>query len=440
MKTSDNKGFTLIEVLIAVMVLAIVIVPMLHSFVSSHRVNAKSKQYMRATTLAQDEMEIFEKEKLEDLIDTTKFSYNVSGPDGNGCYVFLREGINNDSAGSTASRFDVEVTLDPERAASSSRYYDTNTQSLFYMNTIGRTDSAVYVQTVRNASNLKSYDDTIYEYFAANKLSTGIGSSWGPKEFEEKLARRIKVKVYQENNGLNVATIVKVTYEYVICEAGVMPAGYDVYSEDSIIFNNSAQSVGDDGSLPELKSVYLFYAPRYKGNGKMTSEHEEQSTKFREIDGVRYNINEDWIVIDNEAKLPIDVYVVRQDIFKEGSSIEPEETPLKYQPKLEIHDGLDSDDHTIGHYYTNLNIDAPPAAKLGSQIDFSSLKDYGNPSRPYSNTEALSVIEPKPLDGAGSAQAPEKDRIYTMTVRVYAHGADRTSATPIVTMTGSKLE
>lgn len=435
MKTSDNKGFTLIEVLIAVMVLAIVIVPMLHSFVSSHRVNAKSKQYMRATTLAQDEMEIFEKEKLEDLIDTTKFSYNVSGPDGNGCYVFLREGINNDSAGSTASRFDVEVTLDPERAASSGRYYDKNTQSLFYMNTIGRTDSAVYVQTVRNASNLKSYDDTIYEYFTANKLSTGLGSSWGPEEFGEKLARRIKVKVYQENNGLNVATIVKVTYEYVLCAAGVMPTGYDVYSEDAVIFNNSAQSVDADGNLPELKSVYLFYAPRYKG-------YSPSSFIDYTVDGETntYKTNEDWIVIDNEAKLPIDVYVVRQDTFIDGSSTEIEKIPLAYQPKLEIHDGLDADDHTIGHYYTNLNIDQTPIIEVGQQTNFSSLKDYGNPSRPYSNTEALSVIEPKPLDGAGSAQAPEKDRIYTMTVRVYAHGADRTSANPIVTMTGSKLE
>ena len=64
MKKQNNKGFTLIELLVAITVLAIVITPLLHSFVSSHRVNAKSKQLMRATTLAQNEMELFEKRCL----------------------------------------------------------------------------------------------------------------------------------------------------------------------------------------------------------------------------------------------------------------------------------------------------------------------------------------------------------------------------------------
>lgn len=432
-KTSDNSGFTLLEVLIAVMVLAIVIVPMLHSFVSSHRINAKSKQYMRATTLAQDEMEIFEREKIDALLDTLKYSYNITGPDGNGCYVFLREDTSNDSTGSSASRFDVEVTLDPQKA-DGSRYHDANTQELFYMNTIGRKDSAVYAQTVRNASNLKGYDDVVYEYFDANKLSAGPGSGWGVELFEKNLARRIKVKIYQENNGLNVATIVKVTYEYVLCRDDIMPAGYQMYSEESIIFDNSAQSVDEDGKLPELKSVYLFYAPRYKVCS--SGEHVNYTVDGEATD---FWLKDDWIVIDNEAKLPVDVYVVRQDIFKDGSTIEPEKVPYNYQPKLEIHDGLDSG-HTIGNYFTNLNIDKTPAPELGQNIDFSGLKDYGNLSRVYSNAEALGVIEPKPLDGAGSAQAQAKDRIYTMTVKVYAHGADRTVVNPIVTMTGSKLE
>ncbi|MBD5519723.1 MAG: prepilin-type N-terminal cleavage/methylation domain-containing protein [Lachnospiraceae bacterium] len=448
-KTLDNKGFTLIEVLLAVFVLAIVIVPLFHSFVSSHRINGKSKQYMRATTLAQDEMEIFEREKIADLIDPDKFDYlgedgNPVQPDSDGVYTFIRENIDNNS-GSNVSKFDVEVTLDPHRRVLDptnpdikDRYYDTNTKELFYMNTIASSDSAVHVQSIRSASNLKGYDDTIYEYFAANKSPTGGASSWGTDEFNKNLARRIKVKIYQENNGLNIATIVKVTYEYVLCQADVMPSTYQSYTEESIIFNNSAQSVGEDGKLPELKSVYLFYAPRYKG---YTSPKSIDCT----VDGEAntYKTDEEWIVIDNEAELPIDVYIVRQDIFKDGSNTEIEPVPVNYQPKIEIHDGIDGDGHTIGHYFTNLNIDQPVVSGengLGAQIDFSPLKDNANTSKVYSSTEAKSTIDPKPLNGAGSAQAQEKDRIYTMTVKVYNHGADRTVVNPLVTMTGSKLE
>ncbi|MBD5445051.1 MAG: prepilin-type N-terminal cleavage/methylation domain-containing protein [Lachnospiraceae bacterium] len=441
-KTLDNKGFTLIEVLIAVFVLAIVVVPLLHSFVSSHRVNGKSKQYMRATTLAQDEMEIFEREKVANLIDPTKYDYlgedgDPVQPDGNGRYVFVRENVDNNS-GSNVSKFDVVVTLDPERSTNTSRYYDTNTKQLFYMNTIASADSAVHVQSIRSASNLKGYDDTIYEYFAANKDPVGDGSTWGTDVFNRNLARRIKVKIYQENNGLNIATIVKVIYEYVLCQDDVMPSTYQSYTEESIIFNNSAQSVGEDGKLPELKSVYLFYAPRYKG---YTTPYSYSCILNGETN--TYKTNEEWIVIDNEAELPIDVYIVRQDIFKDGSNTEIEDVPINYQPRIEIHDGIDGDGHTIGHYFTNLNIDQPVVSGedgLGMQIDFSSLKNNSNPSKFYSNSEAISTIEPKTLNGVGSAQAQEKDRIYTMKVQVYNHGADRTTDSPVVTMTGSKLE
>ena len=442
-KTLDNKGFTLIEVLIAVFVLAIVVVPLLHSFVSSHRINGKSKQYMRATTLAQDEMEIFEREKVANLIDPTKYDYigedgDPVQPDSNGRYVFVRENIDNNS-GSNVSKFDVVVTLDPERSTNTSRYYDTNTKQLFYMNTIASADSAVHVQSIRSASNLKGYDDTIYEYFAANKNNTGPGATWGTDDFNRNLARRIKVKIYQENNGLNIATIVKVTYEYVLCQSGIMSPTYQSYTEESIIFNNSAQSVGEDGELPELKSVYLFYAPRYKGY--TTPYFIDNYSLNGETN--KYKTNEEWIVIDNEAELPVDVYIVRQDTFKDGSNTEIENVPVNYQPRIEIHDGIDSDGHTIGHYFTNLNIDQPVVSGedgLGAQIDFSSLKNNANPSKSYSNSEAVSTIEPKTLNGVGSAQAQEKDRIYTMKVQVYNHGADRATDSPVVTMTGSKLE
>lgn len=456
-KTLDNKGFTLVEVLLAVFVLAIVVVPLLHSFVSSHRINGKSRQYMRATTLAQDEMEIFEREKIADIIASNKYQ-GVEGnpiePNSSGVYTFVRENIDN-NLGSNVSKFDVVVTLDPQRAEDpdhpeyKERYHDTNTKELFYMNTIASADSAVHVQSVRSASNLKGYDDTIYEYFDANKNNTGLGSTWGTDDFNRNLARRIKVKIYQENTGLNIATIVKVTYEYVLCQSGIMPPAYQSYSEESVIFNNSAQSVGEDGKLPELKSVYLFYAPRYEGYLNYTlpdgTTLSPASISNFSLNGETntYRTNEEWIVIDNEAELPVDVYIVRQDIFKDGSNTQIENVPTNYQPRIEIHDGIGSDGHTIGHYFTNLNIDQPVVSGekgLGAQIDFASLKDNSNTSKSYSNPEAISTINPKTLYGEGSSQAQAKDRIYTMTVQVYNHGADRNVDNPVVTMTGSKLE
>ena len=247
----DNSGFSILEVLIAVMVLAIIIVPMFHSFVSSHRMNAKSKQIMRATTLAQNEMEIFEKEKIEDLLDPAKFSYTVTGPEADGSYVFERSNITNDDSGASASRYDVVVKLNPERENNTSRYYNANTKDLLYINTVGELDAGSFVQPIRNASNFNGYDENVYGWFYSNKLSAGATpgdyiSALTRNTLGNGLARKITVRVYQVNEGSKTNTIVSVNYEY-FAPAEVMTAGCQRYTDERIIYNNS-QKTDEDGN------------------------------------------------------------------------------------------------------------------------------------------------------------------------------------------------
>ncbi len=54
---NSNAGFSLVELLIAVIILAIIVVPMLHGFITSARMNGKARVAQRATTVAQDIME-----------------------------------------------------------------------------------------------------------------------------------------------------------------------------------------------------------------------------------------------------------------------------------------------------------------------------------------------------------------------------------------------
>ena len=409
MKKQDNKGFTLIELLVAVMVLAVVIVPLLHSFVTSYRVNAKSKQLMRATTLAQNEMEIFEKEKIEDLKamtvegDPTKLVYDVTESATDGCYTFKREKTINDDSG--REMFDVVVTLNPERVNSTYRYYTQNTAEIMQMNTISNVDSGSYVQRIRSASNAADYDTIVYGIFKERKNASGIGASWDIDDFEQKLKRRIIINVSQINDSLGPITKAKITYEYTCEDYGVMPDEYRTYTEETIMFDN-AQSLDSDGNRIELKSLYLFYAPRY------------DTAKVDEI------------VIENEAKLPVDFYVVRQDIWKKDAD-EVRTVPLTYQASLSIYDGLDGDGNTYGKYWTNLNLSDPEIEGNGKQTDIS-LTNLDNPAQVFSTTEIMTKTGMKTL-----GQAEAKDRIYTMTVKVYKAG---TTTEPIVKMTGSKME
>ena len=63
----NNKGMSLVELMIAITILAIITVPLLHAFVSSARINRKAKQTQRLTTIGQDIMEGLKAYSVEDL-------------------------------------------------------------------------------------------------------------------------------------------------------------------------------------------------------------------------------------------------------------------------------------------------------------------------------------------------------------------------------------
>jgi len=441
---TDNKGFTLLELLIAIMVLAIVIIPLLHSFVSSFRVNARSRETMRATTLAQNEMELFEKEKIEDLVDPAKFSYRGWGtttpePDSNGCYTFVREGIVNDDSG--RSMFDVVVKLDPERATDTDRYHSQNTNGLLYVNTFSNLDCGSFIQPIKsniNDPNNRFCDETVYSIYDANKEGT---TAW---DFEKSLARTITLQISQLNDGSRDVTKAKVIYEYFGDDSMVKP-GYQKYTKEQIIFDNS-QEFDEEGNPIELNSIYLFYTPRYDA-GSMNIVCE----------GASYATNVDKIVVENESRLPVNVYVLRQDILEKDADpwdhVEDydqwlerskREVPADYRAELSVYDYMDAEGKTYGNYYTNLrDMDTNPYMNI-------KLYDLANTSRVFSAADAIDLTKLRViamnLESDHVKATETKDRIYTMVVEVYRHVEGQNIETtaahtdPLVVMDGSKLE
>lgn len=66
---NKNAGFSLLELLIAVTILAIITIPMLHMFVTSARINGKSRITLRATVLAQDIVEGLKAYQIDEIQD-----------------------------------------------------------------------------------------------------------------------------------------------------------------------------------------------------------------------------------------------------------------------------------------------------------------------------------------------------------------------------------
>lgn len=86
-KNRINQGFSLVEVLLAVVLLAIVMVPLLQAILSSISINAKSRELMAATDCAQTVLEHLEGMKHDEIKEMfAKSSVSVpflKDPDGN---------------------------------------------------------------------------------------------------------------------------------------------------------------------------------------------------------------------------------------------------------------------------------------------------------------------------------------------------------------------
>lgn len=451
----DNKGFSLLELMIAVVILAIIIVPMLRGFVSSYRVNAKSRHLMRATTLAQDEMEIFEKEKIEDLLvmedtdqagnktpryDVTKTKTQKTGADGKQqehfTYQFKRDGVINDRA-DDREMFDVVVTLDPTVAPDGSTggvYEDKNIKELLVMNTVSGVDSATYIQRVRNEVNTNGADEEVYKLYTVRQQPDSVtAGSWTPELFGQELTRTITLKIEQENQAGVMTTVAKIRYDYKTGYANVPNEDRAYTTKDKIFFNN-AQTLDEEGNPIELKSVYLYYAPRYNN---LTAEPL-----------VGKHISPDEIIIENKDKLPVNIYIIRQNIldpadetkklgvyWDESTKTTKYEVPDDYEVNVTINEGFGADGMTYGRYFTNLNLGLHPTIIGQGKVANLTLNDCDNPGMSFSMDEILKRTGLKALDATEA-----KDRIYTMETAVYEHGANPSTSDPVVRLTGTKIE
>ena len=116
---NKNAGFSLLELLIAVTILAIITIPMLHMFVTSARINGKSRITLRATVLAQDIVEglkAYHIEEIQDQFDTKHLDMLNSSitceecrydDDGSNVYYFYLKNVKLEN-----NTFDAKIKLD----------------------------------------------------------------------------------------------------------------------------------------------------------------------------------------------------------------------------------------------------------------------------------------------------------------------------------------
>lgn len=415
----NNGGFTLLEVLVAMIILAIVSIPLLHAFATSARTNAKSKLQQRATTTAESIMETFKYSTVDELKEfyevdaggSNTFTDDAMG-DGSGVLQFVI-GDHNYFKDSLPAGYFATVTLDP------TGYKHSNDVNYADLSTVSSVDSAIY--TMPTDLN----DQAIALYMQKNDENTGAEKK-DKAFFEQNLKRTITVdidklgttKQSSEPDAEDV-DIVKINLRilYELDALNVVPNGErKQVLTDKVLFYNSKSK------LP-LKSIFLLYYPLYDAplNGG------------------------DQIIVNNEENIDANLYVVAQDVYNHGTKWNTYKSSDRLA--LSIFEDAEStiDDAYKAHLTlrTNLHGDVPYDATEPPTKVMAKLKYYDGVTQKANSTSSPTadhILQAADVDGRCLDASQNKDKIYKMTVKLCEPGATPGDTNEIVAITGSMLE
>ena len=263
-----NAGFSLLELLIAVTILAIITIPMLHMFVTSAKINGKSRITLRATVLAQDIVEGLKAYHIEEIQDqfngVEDFEMLNNSVIAGGCTY--REDVDREEPGKyyfilkdaklENSKFDVLISVDATgyvEGASPTRLTPLNVK-----------DVAKVTSTEKNSgyTQKKLWIDSMHEEILEEiKDQNNLGVPESAQDFNIvglSYKRIINIKLYDDGTFIddegNTITKTNATIYYM----------YE-FSYGGKSYTYSYPSAGDPNPCGNFEgdNFYLFYYPLY---------------------------------------------------------------------------------------------------------------------------------------------------------------------------------
>lgn len=423
----NNEGFSLVELLIAIVILSIIVVPLLHSFVTSARTNAKSRSTMHATAIAEDVMEMFEAHTLEEMSDIYKsdtpagFTNTAVKDDTTGIWTYT---LRDDST--TSGTYDVVVKVDP------TAYSAVNSVDRVDISNLAGNLNAVYSEAADGALEA-------YSYFGGGLYTPDI---------IQKTTRKTEINIDSSKINVTLATgDVVETEVYLVtasttyqCDPAVLATGrsadYPQTGADYVIFSNEdsvrsrAAQVNDASELGnQLANIIVCVQPRVE------SAH---------YDGGRQAIV-DRIVINNPDDVETNLLVVEQEVTQDRKEMVQDicgtdyaSMRLKYGISLELREAWPGWMPTPGTTQTSAgtlrtNLLDETAGLTAYVFENSSMTGAG------AGTGLDYELAKKIMSVTNLTPTRTQDRIYDIEVKVYAQDKI-TDGTPIITMTGTVTE
>lgn len=452
---NDDRGVTLVEIIVSIAILAIIVLPFLNAFVTATKTNVKAKNEMNATHLATNIMEGIEKNSMKTLAYQFNYpseyfdvadGFNIS--DGSSACELLKKSDKFDNvkrlediSAEIVNKDDVitscihktdakakigDASLWNFRESDAHKYYfymsgvQSGTKKYNALVTVdaksdAESDNKVRKYNMDEVADMSAMDANFDcmsadKYSATNIISAFNNMNPGFSVQQSDIKRTIKIDIEKSGAASNKATKVTVSYSYSI-KNGVkktFPDPNSALKDDytMVIYDNSSDTVNHN-----LRNVYLFYNPWYTSTGNT------------------WDTANDVIIVNNKDKVDCTVNIVKQKTISDQSELSTKEST--YKAYVRVSEPGNRTGHAYTHIATNLNVNmgAPDNPLQPGQAI------YGFNNNVIQN-DVKAIIDIKNL-----TKSKASERLYDVKVDIYESKASLDDIfkdkDPVVTMTGS---
>lgn len=359
MKKRNNRGFSLVELLVAVVILGLVVVPLLHAFFTAALTSGKSRQAGAATIAAQNAVETIQANSVAAILqgkpETVATLFGAESAAWDEGHHSLT--LTNVSTGD--QKFDLQVLLD------ATKYEAVNEKPITQFAAM----DAIYTQDSEGVDP----DSEAESSFSTSHPDADITG-------RSRTATIRLMRVDGDEGKKQIQVSVRFTYRFEYEEMRLEDGVEDVYygrateSSNLVTLLPGDYQIGEEDSL----SVYFFFAPYYQGSP-----------------------TDDVIEIENPSNQPCKIFLVKQ---KTGSSAAGEGT---YSAKVNLRE-------------KHANDADPFAADVFSNVGVN-LNGSGTCNYQYKKYDGA-YFESGTFTGELVERLPE-DRLYDVQVEVYPAGA-----------------
>ncbi len=429
---TDNRGLTLVEILLAMTILAIIVVPLSHAFVTAARVNQDSRERLRITTAAQDIMEGLVADDLEDLAYSIAYPAGATEPSsGNvvhdGFHLIKRslvkgsmEEVRCASIGSNGAVSGLKVASTTETDLEDQPCIESADGGLnyeFVPKDGGKYYFALQDVTVEtNSPNLRT--DVLIEVDGAAYRSGSAVVSGNSAQHNSTLLADIrgmdgnKDFLFEENAAMMLADLNAQNYTSynltdMYMEISVVLSKVNDGGEDKvrITYNcrmtakaNSAHTISDPitvtGASNEVRNIFLFYYPTYNGASG--------------------TVEPDTIEFTNNDLYDCNLYIIKQDNPDFSGFLESYENSYQCNVKITENDPTDKVHTSIR---TNLDYNL---YDIGHNPGAPEKMSFSQANYTYNGSAKDDDFWNQVTGNVGGGR--EEDRIYNVNVYVYEEG------------------